>query len=139
MTYTLAQQPTDASYPDATTGQTRCLTASLFISTVGVTTSILGWWLVRHNNLEAAREGRRMKDFLSVDWDSSGLPLLLFIMFVAGAAAFILACLGAAAARSTPQKAVVAGALAASLVMVPIVVVANTWVTASVTDPVGGD
>jgi hypothetical protein len=116
-----------------------CLTASLVISSVGIAVSIIGWWMTRFYNVSAAEEGMRTKDLMSIDWDSSDLPFLLFLMFVAGAAALVFALIGARAVGPNVWKAVVAGMLATSLLMVPVVVAANSLVTAGLWDNVGGD
>jgi len=76
---------------------------------------------------------------MSIDWSDSVLPLLLFVMFALGAAAFVLAMLGARAVMAAPWKAVMAGAMATTLAMVPVVVLANTWVTAGLVRNFGGD
>ena len=123
----------------ATRVERQCLTASLVISSVGIATSITGWWLTRYYNVSAAEEGRRTKDLMGIDWDSSDLPLLLFLMFVAGAAALVFALIGARAVGPKVWKAVIAGMLATSLLMVPVVVAANSLVTAGVWDNFGGD
>ena len=123
----------------ATRTERQCLTASLVISSVGIAISIIGWWLTRYYNVSAAQEGRRTKDLIRIDWDSSDLPLLLFLMFVAGAAALVFALIGARAVGPYVWKAVVAGVLATSLLMVPIVVTANSLVTAGIWDNAGGD
>ena len=121
----------------------RYLSTSLLISTGGVVISVIGWWVVRFYNASAAREGRHVKDLMVFDWSDSTLPFLLFVMFVVGVGAFALALIGARAVGSEPWqvrpwKAVVAGGLAAMIAMVPLVVLANTWVTAGLGN-VGGD
>jgi hypothetical protein len=47
--------------------------------------------------------------------------------------------LGAKAVMAAPWKAVMAGAMATTLAMVPVVVLANTWVTAGLARNFGGD
>ncbi len=117
----------------------KCLRASFVVSSLGIVASIVGWWVIRFYNSQAVDEGRRMKDLMSIDWSDSVLPLLLFVMFALGAAAFVLAMLGARAVMAAPWKAVMAGAMATTLAMVPVVVLANTWVTAGLVRNFGGD
>ena len=122
----------------------RYLNASLLISSVGIAASVAGWWAVRLYNENAADEGRRMKDMLSVDWSESTLPFLLFILFVVGVCAFALALMGVRAVgheawQVSATRAVVAGALSALLMAVPLVVLANSMVTAGLSNMGMGD
>lgn len=116
----------------------RCLNSSLALSSVSVLVGVIGWWLVRFANLTAAEEGGRVRDLLNIDWGNGPLPLLLFVTFVVGAASLVLALLGAGASRSAPWKAVVAGMLGAAILMVPVITVANSLVTAGIWNT-GGD
>jgi hypothetical protein len=106
-----------------------CLRASLTISSMGVIGSVIVWWLVRLDNLEAVESGTRIHDLVIASADSSSLPLLMFVMACVGSTALILALISAKGAPPTrPWLLVVAGMLATSLLMVPVVVVANAWV-----------
>lgn len=116
----------------------KCLNASLVISAVTVVTGVIGWWVVRFSNVRAAEDGGRVRDFLNIDWANGPLPLLLFLLFVIGSASVVLALIGARAAQAAPWKAVVAGMLAAALLMVPVIAVANSLVTAGIWNS-GGD
>lgn len=116
----------------------RCLAVSLVLSSASILLGVIGWWLVRFANVTAAEEGGRVRDLLNVNWERGPLPLLLFVIFVVGVASLVLALLGAGAARSAPWKAVVAGMLASALLMIPVVTVANSLVTAGIWSN-GGD
>lgn len=107
----------------------RCLIASVTISSMGVFASLIGWSFVRLRNLKAVESGGRIHDLVIASADGSSLPLVLFIMFIVGGTALGLALLSAKDARLERRwLLVVAGMLATTLVMVPVVVIANAWV-----------
>jgi hypothetical protein len=116
----------------------KCLTGSLVISSVTIVAGVVGWWVVRFANVSAAEEGGRVRDLLNIDWSNGPLPLLLFLLLVLGSACLVLALMGARAAQAAPWRAVVAGMLAAALLMVPVIAVANSLVTAGIWNT-GGD
>lgn len=116
----------------------RCLASSLALSSVAIVAGVAGWWVVRFSNMTAAEEGGRVRDLANINWGNGPLPFLLFVIFVVGAASLVLALLGAGAARSAPWKAVVAGMLGAALLMVPVITIANSLVTAGIWNT-GGD
>ena len=117
------------------TGQTRkpgspggFLISSLTISSMGIVASVVAWWLVRLHNIEAVEAGKRTKDLVIAEAEGSSLPLLLFILVIVGGTALALAFVGAREARDRPRLLIVAGVLATTLLMVPVVVVANALV-----------
>lgn len=59
-----------------------CLNGSLILSSLSILVGVIGWWLVRFANVTAAEEGGRVRDLLNIDWESSPLPLLLFVIFM---------------------------------------------------------
>lgn len=109
-------------------GERLCLVASLVISSLGIVASVVGWWLVRAHNVRAVESGGRIRDLVITEADGSALPALLFLSFLVGLTALILALTGARAAPPRTWLAVVAGVLAMSLIMTPVVVVANAFV-----------
>lgn len=111
-----------------TKGERLSLVASMVISSVGIVASIGGWWLVRAHNVESVETGGRIRDLVVTEAEGSALPALLFISFVVGLTALTLALIGARAAPPRHWLAVVAGMLAMSLIMTPVVVVANAFV-----------
>lgn len=116
----------------STSMERAALTVSMVLSSLTIVAAVVGWWLVRFANVTAAEEGGRVRDLMSTNWGNGPLPLLLFVLFVIGAASLVLALLGAGAARNAPWKAVIAGMLGAAVLMIPLITVANSLVTAGI-------
>ena len=105
-----------------------CVTASLVVSSMGIIASVIAWWLVRLNNLDAVESGTRVHDLVIEEASESSLTLLLIIMLIVGGTALWLALIGAKGALGRPRLLVVTGMLATSLLMVPVVVLAQAIV-----------
>ena len=120
----------DQSAPSTQSGSTLggALTTSLAISTVGIFISLVGWvWAnaqrIDYDDLDLTGV------FSGAEEGFAYVAVYLTAMFLAGLLALFLAVVGASAERV--RTAVVAGAMAMFLVMVPIVFVAghevNHW------------
>jgi hypothetical protein len=106
------------------------LVTSLAISTVGVFVSLVGWvWAnaqrVDYDDLDLTGV------FSGAEEGFAYFAVYLTAMFFAGLLALFLALVGASAVRERAWVAVAAGAMAMTLVMVPVVYVAgheiNHW------------
>jgi hypothetical protein len=128
--------PSAAEEP--TSLQRASLNGSLILSSAALVGAIVLWWVVRFSNETAAEEGGRVRDLLNINWGSGPLPFVLFVTFAIGTVAAVLALMGANAARSAPWRAVLAGMMSAAILMVPVITVASSLVTAGIWN-YGGD
>ena len=129
--------PVDPDSP--TQAQQICLVASFIVSGIALLFAGFIYLLVHHHNMVVASgQGSGHVATMMGHWDPySDLPLYMFTMFVVGVAALILALIGAPAARQAWVN-VVAGALAVSILMVPLVVIANKLLTVGIFPNIGG-
>ena len=135
-----ANSPARVAPDTGTQAQQICLVASFIVSGIALLFAGFIYLLVHHHNMVVATgEGSGHSVTMMGHWDPySDLPLYMFTMFVVGVAALVLALIGAPAARQ-PWVNVVAGALAVTIFMVPIVVIANKLLTVGIFPNMGGD
>jgi hypothetical protein len=102
------------------------LTASFVISSVGLAVSFLGGLWASGQQVDYGDLSLREL----FNGNSSTAPYFYYaeylaLSFLAGVAALILAFLGARAAAERPLRAILAGAMASALVMIPVVLIVS--------------
>ena len=140
MSANAANSPAPVAPDSGTQAQLISLVASFILSGFGLLFATFMFLLVHHQNaLVASGEGPGRIRTMMGQWNAySDIPIYLFLMFVVGVGAIILAFLGARAARDA-WVPVLAGVLAMSILMVPIVVIANKLLTVGIHGGIGGD
>lgn len=130
MTDTTTTQRSDASVgPPSTRSGEICLATSFVLSGLAILTGIIVMFQIASNNARFRNEARGQYVDLFGPWPNNGdRPIYVFLLLVVGVAALTLAFIGAKSAYNR-WPGVLAGAMATSVLMVPILMIASRFLS----------